>query len=107
MYVFLRNTRSINNRNKQIDKNHYINDSFIPVSEKKNLKQYYKDQDHKVFILFEKDFIQGHSRVKNTNHHARVKNTNHHMTSLDLVKMNSWCKFGECSSTPIGTVDKT
>ena len=24
--------------------------------------------------------------------------TNNHMTSVDHVKINSWCKFGECST---------
>ena len=27
-----------------------------------------------------------------------VKDTNHHMASVDHIKMNSWCKFGECST---------
>ena len=36
-----------------------------------------------------------------------VKDTNHHVVSVDHVKMNSWCKFGECSTNRYCIIDLT
>ena len=37
----------------------------------------------------------------------KVKDTNHHVASVDHVKMNSWCKFGECSTNNYCNMDLT
>ena len=64
------------------------------LNEVKNIKitRHYCDGNHHrgpaIAIL-----CLGHSSMK-----SNFKDTNNHVVSVDHVKMNSWCKFGECST---------